>query len=215
MEIAQTLALAAGLGLLGFLEPCSVGSHLIFVKSLEQRSGRERILQTVYFTLTRAGLMAALGVSAALLGAGLQGLQHAIWSVLGGLYVLLGLVYLGGGAPRIIRQTTGLLPRLSPNSSGVSLGAVFAFNIPACAVPLLALLLGDTAARAAAGAGAVQGGMPLLVFGLALSAPLVFVVFTRKGRWLLDAIIRLAGHMPRWTGVVFVILGLWSVALVL
>lgn len=76
--MAQTLTLAVGRGLLGFEEPCSVGSHLLFVKYLESNSPRKRLLKTTIFTLTRAGFMAGLGVLAALLGAGLQGLQHSL-----------------------------------------------------------------------------------------------------------------------------------------
>jgi len=136
-----------------------------------------------------------------------------LWITLGSLYVLLGLVYLGGGAPWIMRQTNRVLPRLSPASGGVGLGALFALNIPACAAPLLAVLLGGAAARASSGGGVTYDGLSLLVFGLALSSPLVLAVFTRVGRRLLSAIARLAARMPRWTGVVLILLGLWSIAL--
>lgn len=213
MEIAQTLALAIGLGLLGFVEPCSVGSHLLFVKFLERRSQRERLVQTVIFTLSRAGLMTALGIIAALAGAGLQGLQQSLWMLLGGLYIALGLLYIGGGAGWFIGQTDRLLPRLSTAGGGVGLGAVFGLNIPACAAPLLAVLLGGAAEQAAGGAGIVHGGLSLLVFGLALSSPLVLAVFTEPGRRLLNRVAGWAGHMPRWTGAVLVGLGLWSIAL--
>lgn len=213
MDILQTLVLATGLGLLGFVEPCSVGSHLIFVKFLDQLPARQRWLQTLVFTGVRALFMGLLGVLAALVGVLFLGVQHALWITLGSLYVLLGSVYLGGGAPWIIRRTNRVLPRLSPGSGGVGLGALFALNIPACAAPLLAVLLGGAAARASAGGGVTYGGLSLLVFGLSLSSPLVLAVFTRRGRRLLSAIARLAARMPRWTGVVLILLGLWSITL--
>jgi len=213
LELAQALLLAAGLGLLGFVEPCSVGSHLIFLKFLDRLPERQRLLQTLVFTVARAGLMAGLGVLAAVIGARFLGIQHGLWIALGGLYVVLGLVYLAGGASWLIRQTDRLLPRLPTTSGGATLGILFGFNIPACAAPLLAVLLGAAAAQAAAGGGVVYGGFTLLVFGLALSSPLVLAVYTRRGRRILNAIARLAARMPRVTGAVLVALGFWSIAL--
>lgn len=212
-DFLGSMALAAGLGLLGFVEPCSVGSHLVFIKCLESSPARERTLQTGLFTLTRAVLMAALGVLAALIGSRFTGVQHGLWAALGGLYLLLGLIYLGGGAAWFIRGLNGLLPRFAAPSGSVGLGLLFGLNIPACAAPLLAVLLGTAAGRSASGAGATYGALTLLVFGLALSSPLVLAIFTQRGRRLLDAIARLAALMPRWTGAVLVVLGIWSISL--
>lgn len=191
MDTAQALVLAAGLGLLGFVEPCSVGSHLLFLKFLDRLPERQRLYQTLVFTLARAGLMAGLGVLAAVIGAQFLGIQHGLWMVLGSLYVAFGLAYLAGGAPWLIRQSDRLLPRAPATSGGAALGVLFGFNIPACAAPLLAVLLGGAAAQAAAGGGVAYGGVSLLIFGLALSSPLVLAVFTQRGRRLLNAIARL------------------------
>jgi cytochrome c-type biogenesis protein len=215
LDTAQAGVLAAGLGLLAFVEPCSVGSHLLFLKFLDRLPERQRLYQTLTFTVARAGLMAGLGVLAAVIGARFMGIQQGLWMALGGLYVVLGLAYLAGGAPWLIRQSDRLLPRVSATSGGAALGVLFGFNIPACAAPLLAVLLGGAAAQAAAGAGVAYGGVSLLVFGLALSSPLVLAVFTQRGRRLLDAIARLAARMPRVTGAVLVLLGFWSIALAL
>lgn len=215
MDLLQSLILATGLGLLGFVEPCSVGSHLILLKYLDQLPARQRWLQTLIYTLVRAVFTGLLGVLAAFIGEGFLGVQHGLWGVLGSLYVVLGGVYLAGGAPWMIRQINRLLPHVSHKAGGASLGAVFGLNIPACAAPLLAVLLGDAAAQAAAGSGAAYGALSLFVFGLALSSPLVLAVFTHSGRRLLTAIAGLAGRMPRWTGVVLIALGLWSITLAL
>ncbi|WP_111748566.1 cytochrome c biogenesis protein CcdA [Salinisphaera orenii] len=213
MDTLQTLALAVGLGLLGFVEPCSVGSHLLFLKFLDGLSVYQRWLQTLIFTVVRAAIMGGLGVLAAVIGARFLGLQHGLWAVLGSFYVLLGLVYLGGGASWLIRQINRILPNIATSRGGAGLGAVFGLNVPACAGPLLAVLLGSAAAQSAAGGGVVYGGATLLVFGLALSSPLVLAVFTRFGRRLLDAITHRAARMPRWTGAVLVALGFWSIGL--
>ncbi|WP_449329140.1 hypothetical protein [Salinisphaera aquimarina] len=172
------------------------------------------MLQTLIFTAVRAALMAALGMLAALIGTRFLGIQHGLWVVLGSFYITLGLIYLCGGAAWMIRQTHRLLPRVSAISGGVTLGAVFGLNIPACAAPLLAVLLGGAAAQAEASGGMMYGASTLLVFGLALSSPLVLAVFTQRGRRMLNAIARLASRMPRVTGAVLVLLGLWSISLV-
>ena len=49
-----------------------------------------------------------------------------------------------------------------------------------------------------------------MVFGLAFSAPLLFIVFTVRGRRWLEHLTRLAGRMPRWTGAIMVVLGIWT-----
>ncbi|MES1956324.1 cytochrome c biogenesis protein CcdA [Salinisphaera hydrothermalis] len=213
MDLAPTLVLAAGLGLLGFVEPCSVGSHLLFLKFLDRLPERRRVLQTLVFAVVRAALMAGLGILAAVIGARFLGIQQALWAALGSAYIMLGLVYLAGGAPWMIRQTHRLLPQVTTSTGSITLGAVFGLNIPACAGPLLAVLLGGAAAQAAAGGGVIYGASTLLVFGLALSSPLVLAVFTERGRRILNAIARLAARMPRVTGAVLVLLGLWSISL--
>ena len=66
-----------------------------------------------------------------------------------------------------------------------------------------------------AGGGVAYGGVSLLIFGLALSSPLVLAVFTQPGRRLLNVIARFAARMPRITGAVLVLLGVWSIGLAL
>lgn len=215
MELFTALALAAGLGLLGFLEPCSVGSHLLFLKYINAGSPALKAFQTAVFTLTRAAFMAALGLLAAVIGTAFTGLQHGLWGVLGTLYVLLGLFYLAGGGPWLMGRLSRSLPGAQGTGGSVGLGILFGLNIPVCAAPLLGVLLGDTAARAAAGGGLLFGATTLFVFGLALSSPLLLAAYTRAGRRAMDAIARVSARMPRWTGAVLVFLGVWSLYLAL
>ena len=211
MEWEVAWLLAAGLGLLGFVEPCSVGSHLVFLKYLDSREPADRFIQTLLFTLTRSGLMALLGVLAVLMGGAFTGLQEGIWVALGSLFVLLGAVYLSGGAGRVIRTLNGVLPHFSGTSGSFALGVVFGLNIPICAAPILAWLFGGAVAQASAGASLFHGASTLLIFGLALSSPLLLAVYTRTGRRLLDALARWAGRVPRWSGGILIVLGLWSI----
>lgn len=53
----------------------------------------------------------------------------------------------------------------------------------------------------------------MALFGLALSFPLVAVVFSGRARAALDRMAQAAERLPFWTGVVFVVLGIWSVYL--
>lgn len=214
MTLWQAAALALALGLLAFVEPCSVGGHLLFIKSLPAGPKTHRLVPTLVFTLTRSALMAALGVAAALIGAAFSGLQAVLWAFLGLLYFGLGILYLAGGAGWMIRRIGGRLP-LPENRAGnaAALGLLFGLNIPACAAPLLAVLLGQAAARVAAGQGVLFGAVTLFVFGLALSAPILLAAFTDAGGRLMTRIARISGRMPRLTGVVLMVLGSWSLYL--
>lgn len=210
MEFSVALPLAAGLGLLAFVEPCSVGSHLLFIRYLEGLSQRMKIAHTLLFALTRATLMAVLGVVAVLVGTAFTGLQQGMWAVLGSLYVIVGLLYLGGGMSWFLALVNRFLPRITRIPGGPGLGVVFGLNVPACAAPLLAVLLGDAATRAAGSDGVIFGASTLMVFGLAFSAPLVFIVLTARGRRWLEYLTRMAGRMPRWTGAIMVAMGGWT-----
>jgi Cu+-exporting ATPase len=68
---------------LGFNEPCSVGSHLLFIKYLEGRPGPSKLTQTAEFTLSRSLFLGLLGAAAALIGKRFLGLQQAFWLLLG------------------------------------------------------------------------------------------------------------------------------------
>ncbi|WP_336367721.1 cytochrome c biogenesis protein CcdA [Marinobacter sp. C2H3] len=210
MEFSVALPLAAGLGLLAFIEPCSVGSHLLFIRYLEGLPQRMKVVHTLLFALTRASLMAALGVVAVFVGTAFTGLQQSLWVLLGSIYVVVGLLYLGGGTSWFLALVNRFLPRITRIPGGPGLGVVFGLNVPACAAPLLAVLLGDAATRASGNGGVIFGASTLMVFGLAFSAPLLFIVFTARGRRWLEHLTRIAGRMPRWTGAIMVALGAWT-----
>ncbi len=203
------LGLALGLGLLGFVEPCSVGSSLLFVKYLEDRDRAAKIRTTVVFAAARSAFLGGLGVGvgAALLGSVFLAPQHGFWIALGALYVALGIIYLVGRQVRLERTLGPALSRVDDTTGAAALGLLFGLNVPACAAPLLGAVLTATLGATAA----VQGFASLAVFGLALSLPLVVAVFVPRGSRWLDRIAGLSRRAPLWTGVVLVALGLWSV----
>lgn len=209
-EAAVSLvALPVGLGLLGFIEPCTIGSSLLFLGYLEGRTASQKVAQTLAFTLARSALMGLLGLAAVAVGAAFVTYQKGAWVVMGTLYIGLGLAYLTGRADRLKRSLGPGLARLSGTRGAVALGLVFAFNIPACAGPLLVALLGAAAVGSPENYG--RGFVMLSLFGLALSLPIAVAALSERGRRLFDAVARYSGHAPKIIGAIFVLLGAWSI----
>lgn len=202
------VVIPAGLGLIGFVEPCSVGSSLVFIKYLEGRSGSAKLAETAVFALTRAAFIGLLGVLAAAIGSLFLDLQRSAWLALGAGYLLLGLLLATGRAGRLTVALGPGLSRLAGRGGSAGLGLLFGLNIPACAAPLLLALLAGAAA--APGAAAVNGFVALAVFGFALSLPLVVVVLVPAARGLLDRFAALSRRFPVFAGLVLVALGAWS-----
>lgn len=208
-SVTGLVIVPAGLGLIGFVEPCSIGSSLVFVKYLEGKKGTTKVVETALFALTRATFIGLLGVLAALIGALFLDLQRGAWLLLGGAYVALGLL-LATGHARALMVTIGPgLKRLSGRRASAGLGLLFGLNIPACAAPLLFALLAGSAT--APGMTLISGFVSLAVFGFALSLPLAAVVLIPSARRLLDRLAALSGRFPVVAGVVLAALGAWSI----
>ncbi|MGH8127197.1 MAG: hypothetical protein ACRETC_02365 [Gammaproteobacteria bacterium] len=209
----NNLWLALGLGLLGFIEPCTMGSNLILVKHLERRPPLPRLAQVLVYATTRGLFMGLIGWLAALAGAWLFGAQRALWIGLGSVYLLIGAIYLAGRRQWLMISMGPSFARLSGSGGSAALGVIFGLNVPACAAPLIFVLLGMSAARGASGAAQWQGFVSLLIFGLALSAPLVLAFAWAPARRALDWLAGWSVRAPRWTGAVLAALGLWSIGL--
>ena len=203
------IALPVGLGLLGFIEPCTIGSSLLFLGYLEGRTAKEKVAQTVAFTLARASFMGLLGIAAVAVGAAFVQYQKGAWVLMGTLYIGLGLAYLTGRVDRLKRSFGLGLARLRGTKGAVALGLVFAFNIPACAGPLLVALLGAAAVSSPETHG--RGFVMLSLFGLALSLPIAVAALSERGRRLFDAVAGYSGRAPKFIGAIFVLLGAWSI----
>jgi cytochrome c-type biogenesis protein len=211
LGLTGALLVPIGLGLLGFVEPCSIGSTLIFVKYIEGRGAGGKLAEVGVFAATRAIFTGALGTSAAAIGSAFLGFQKGAWIVLGVLYVGLGILYVAGRASALMVALGPSLARISGRGVSAGLGVLFGLNIPACAAPLLLALFGAAAAGGAAGASFAVGFVSLALFGLALSLPLVVAVLVAPARQALDWVAGLSRRVPFWTGVVLIALGLWSV----
>lgn len=198
-------------GLLGFIEPCAVGTTLLFVITLEGKPSREKLRQVAFFTLTRTIATGLLGVLAALIGTFFLGFQKAVWIFVGFVYAIIGILYITGRISALKRSIGPRLARLSEPRGSAVLGVLFALNIPACAGPLLIALLASSAAQGATGTTILHGFISLALFGLALSLPIVVAVLFPATRRALDWIAGLSHRIPFWTGLLFIVLGIWSI----
>jgi cytochrome c-type biogenesis protein len=211
VSVTTLLLVPLGLGLLGFVEPCSIGSTLVFIKYLEGKDAPTKLVQVGVFAITRAVFIGLMGILAVLLGTAFLGFQKAAWILLGAVYVLIGLLYLIGKAEALMVTLGPRVGKLADARGSASLGLLFGLNIPACAAPLIFALLGAAAAGGASGATLAYGFISLALFGLGLSLPLVAAVMLEPVRRGLDWLSGLSVRVPFWTGVVLLALGLWSI----
>lgn len=206
-SLINLVLLSAGLGLLGFVEPCSIATTLLFLKYVEGGSAREKVAAALLFTLSRASFTGALGGLAALIGTLFLSLQRGLWLALGAAFVVIGVLYLARKQDLLFRWLAPIRPWRGTWRGPLGLGIAFGLNLPACAAPLLAGLIGV----AAVGGGSVAGGIvSLAVFGLVLSLPLVAAMSWPRARAWLDRFAALSERVPHTTGFVFLALGAWA-----
>ena len=211
VDWVQVLAWPIGFGLFAFVEPCAIGATLLFIKTLEGQPAGAKLMQVLTFTLARMLFTGMLGVTAVLVGSWLLGLQKVVWILVGVLYTCIGVLYLTNRIGLLMRSIGPSLSRLQTPRGSAALGALFGFNIPACAGPLLLALLAASAAEGASGATALRGFVSLALFGLAMSLPLIAAVLFAPMRRFLDWLAALSRRIPFWTGLIFVVLGIWSI----
>jgi len=188
-----------------------MGTNLLFAKYVEGKDRAARLTQVGVFTVTRGLFLALLGLLAGLLGTAFLGFQKGIWVVLGTVYLLIGGLYVLGKAGALMRTIGPGLSRISGRHGSAGLGVLFGLNIPACAAPLIFVLLGTAAASSSAGGALASNIVSLGVFGLALSLPLVLAVSYAPAGRALDRLAALSVRLPKWTGAVFLLLGVWSI----
>ena len=207
LGILELILLPVGLGLLGFIEPCTIGGHLLFLNTQNDRSRLKKIHAVLTFIVARSVVAGAFGASIAFLGQRLISLQTGFWFIFGAVYLLIGLTFL---APRSapLLQRIDLAPAAWKSSrSPLSLGLGFGLNIPACAAPILFGLLG-----LAATAGTMLAGFWMMfLFGLALSSPLAVFAAVPRLASSLETLGAKMKRMPWLVGIIFALLGIWSI----
>lgn len=195
------------LGLLGFVEPCTIGGHLVFLNSQKNRSRMAKTKAVFVFVITRSLMAGLFGALITFAGQNLISLQTGLWLFFGMIYVTLGLFFMSGKGGWV-KQRIDFAPKAWKTAQNpLVLGLAFGFNIPACAAPILFGLLG-----LAATTGSVMAGFFMMfLFGLFLSLPLVpFVLVPALSTRLNRLAVKL--QTMRWIiGAVFIALGLWSI----
>lgn len=208
MDLAyQTLLLAFGLGLLGFIEPCTIGAHMLFLGTQKNRPMGQRFAAAIVFLLARLVVMGGFGGMIVVLGQRMIGVQTGAWIFFGAIYLGLGFLIFAGW-DRLMRRRIGFAPeRWKVASHPLAQGLAFGLNIPACAAPILFGLM----AAATASGSVTTGFVMMAAFAFALSLPLLPLSLVPSLAKPLD---RLADWLRprRWLlGVIFVGLGIWSI----
>jgi cytochrome c-type biogenesis protein len=207
VSLTQILLIPLAFGLVGFVEPCSIGIHMIFLGSVADAPPRRRLAGVAVFALVRAVLMAGVGLSAAWVGAQLFTWQSGWFLGLGAAYMAIGawLTFGRGSLTGLMRHPwlSGAWLADAPAAGPVLLGLLGGLTIPACAIPLVAVLIGQSLVVGELAGGAVS----LLVFALALSAPLLPLTLWRGGQALLARLSGVARRYRRWLGAVIMLIG--------
>ena len=207
LTLHTLILLPIGLGLLGFIEPCTIGGHLLFLDTQIPRSHLDRVNSVLIFTATRSFVAGLFGASIAFLGQHLTTVQTGIWLIFGIIYLTVGMAFLVGKGS-MFKLNIDLAPAAWKHvKNPFTLGLAFGLNIPACAAPISFGLLG-----LAASTGTVLFGFAMMfLFGLFLSFPLVVsAVAPGLTNWL--STLGQKARQMRWLiGILFIPIGLWSV----
>jgi len=200
VDFYQLILLPIAFGLLGFVEPCSIGANIIFLGYLESRGGK-KVSEALKFTITRASFLGLVGLAVGFLGQSLRLGAYSYSLLLGILYMAIGVLgltwaYRGGGFPSMD------IGQYFPKESAVPLGVIFGLSAPACSLPLFVALVGLGALK-----GAWIGFLTLFLFGLALSAPLVWMAHSKKAAEILRKLGRLAVRLPYLSESVLILVG--------
>ena len=196
------------LGLVGFLEPCSLGANAIFLSYVMPLAGWRRMAEALTFTLSRGVFLGLVGAAAGAAGGAVLVLQRWYVIALGIVFILLGVLVLVGGStslPHLPSPGVGRLQRV--RSVALLLGVIFGLSAPACATPLLVALIARSVPLGAAG-----GFLQMFVFGVAMSAPLLGLAVWRGWQQGLQRLRALRPYMPYLTGGALLLIGVYGIA---
>ena len=205
-SLSAHVLLPLGLGLFGFVEPCTVGGHLVFLEALRGRARASQWTALLLFTTARTLAMGTAGLMVVVIGQFFVATQKGFWLLFGLAYVALGALYVAGKAGVLIRRigldsTDGARWR-----STIALGLVLGVNVPACAAPLLFAVVGLTVGSQTYALGFVTVGL----FGFALSAPLMAMALVPAISRSIESLSAKSNRLHRVVGGLFVAVGFWS-----
>lgn len=205
VDPVQLVAVPILFGLVGFIEPCSIGGSAIFVHFLSRMDPARRAREAFQFLATRALFLGFFGLAAAFVGTRIAIAQRTYDVAMGALFII-------GGIAWYVAQSRGArLPggvnlggRLArtPGKSYL-MGVAFGLSAPLCAAPLLLAIVAQSLAGTTA---AWQGFVMMALFGVALSVPLVALAFMPRALDKTRAIARALGPRAALIGLVAMLL---------
>lgn len=196
-------------GLIGFVEPCSMGINVIFLSSIRQTRLATRFKEIAIFMLVRASVLAVLGTSASFLGSRLFSFQSRFFLILASIYVSTGLLMIFSQSLLGMLRDVPLAHWLGLDAREGAvkrLGFIAGFTIPACAIPLITVLLGQSLLMG----NIALGFLSLFVFGLALTVPLAAFSFYERGLACLEWIAQKGKKLRVFGGVILVVVGIMT-----
>ncbi len=164
------LSTAAVLGLLAFFEPCTIATHTLFAVRTHHGTARQRWLALLQLLLSRTVLLATLFGVASWVGLSeiTQYQALVMLLVMGSIYLLTRKIYLPVPHLEFFR----LLPsHLLPSYASLSQGLKLGLTLPACTLPLVAVV-GVLAALTQQPATALLAGV---IFAAMFSLPTLWV----------------------------------------
>lgn len=209
---------AAIAGLLSFFTPCvlpMVPFYLCYMAGLsmsELRSDteispgvqRRLIVSAIFFALGVTTIFVLLGMGATALGQAFGAWRDTLRYVAAGILLLFGLHFLGVVRVPLLYREAKIESSAAPTTiiGAYLMGLAFGFGWTPCVGPALAAIL-----MVASGMGDIwRGGLLLLVYGLAMTAPFVIAaLFARPFLGWLQRNRRYLGYVERVMGVMLII----------
>ncbi len=206
MSFYSVIILPFFFGLIGFVEPCSMGINIMFLSSINRTSSARRIKEIAIFMLVRALVLALLGLSVAFVGNKLFSLERGFFIILASIYISIGLLMIFSKSllKRLRNVRIAHILGLDFKEGALKrLGLIAGLTIPACAIPLITVLLGQTLLLGKI----LTGFITLFVFGLALTVPLAIFSFFKGGIIWLGRIAERTKKFRLVGGVILVLIG--------
>ena len=194
------LSTAAVLGLLAFFEPCTIATHTLFAVRTHKTNPPQRWLALLQLVLPRTVLLATIFGCAAWVGLSAVSPYLALFML-----VMVGAIYL------LTRKIYLPVPhleffRLLPHHDGLSQGLKLGLTLPACTLPLVAVV-GVIAALSQQPATALLAGV---IFAALFSLPTVWHSIRGLATEQLGILGKAARVSPYFTALL-----LWGAALVI
>lgn len=202
MSIYDSILIPSVFGLIGFIEPCSLGINIIFLNRIKGFNRAKRISETLIFTSVRGFFLALVGLSAAFIGSKIITIQSSFFLILGGVYILLGVLAIMNMYRPIFKHGINI-SKYIPNEGSMTLGVVFGLIIPACAISLVLALIG----KAILFGNLFEGFISLFIFGIALSSPLFVISCFHQSSEIIARTADRAKKIPWLAGTVLIGVG--------